>query len=210
VTGSASRDARPPDVPAPAGVAAAPRHPLGFAVKRLVDLIGGLFLVVLLSPVLLMIALAILLESGRPVFYVGWRAGRDGVPFRPFKFRTILTDAETRRADFYLGHDDPRITPSGRFLRRWSLDELPQLFNVVGGSMSLVGPRPTLLEQVAKYDAAGWRRLLMKPGLTGWAQINGRNAIDWERRIVLDAWYVDNWSLPLDVKCLFGTFAAVA
>lgn len=199
----------PAPILAPPGVEGLAPHPLGGLVKRAVDLAGGLLLVALASPILAAIAIAIVVESGGPVFFSQYRVGRGGRMFKPMKFRTMHTDEQTRRADFYLTQDDPRITRVGRFLRRWSFDELPQLFNVVGGSMSLVGPRPTLAEQVVKYDAFQWRRLLVKPGLTGWAQINGRNAIDWDRRIELDVFYVDHWSLLLDLRCLLGTLGAV-
>lgn len=200
----------PEAVTAPRGVEPLESRRVGLFVKRLADIVGAMSLLFFLSPLLAGLALAIVIESGRPVFFVQWRAGRDGVPFRPLKFRTMRTDDQTVRPDFYLTRQDPRITRVGRFLRRWSLDELPQLVNVLFGTMSLVGPRPTLLDQVAKYDAIQWRRLLMKPGLTGWAQVNGRNAIDWDRRIELDVYYVDHFSLRLDLRCVARTLGAVA
>jgi lipopolysaccharide/colanic/teichoic acid biosynthesis glycosyltransferase len=168
---------------------------------------------VALSPVYAGISLWILAESGRPVVFRQPRAGKDGRPFSMLKFRTMVQDAvrvgrEMGLSDdpFGVVPDDPRITRSGRFLRRTSLDELPQLWNVLRGDMSLVGPRPDLLEQVANYAPSDRRRLAVKPGITGWAQIHGRDEIPWEQRFELDAWYVDNWSLGLDARILLATF----
>lgn len=208
--GTVKTPSSPLPVSPPEGVVPLKPRPISFAAKRAIDLVVGSLLLMLVSPVLGAIALAIVIETGRPVFFVQWRAGREGFPFRALKFRTMRTDADTTRADFYLTREDPRITRTGRFLRRWALDELPQLVNVVKGDMSLVGPRPTLLDQVAKYDPQQWRRLLVKPGLTGWAQVNGRNAIEWAERIEFDVYYVDHFSLWLDLKCLVRTFGAVA
>ena len=168
---------------------------------------------VVLSPVLAGIAAWIAKESGRPVLFRQPRAGKDGKPFSMLKFRTMVPDAiEVGRAmgisddPFGVVADDPRITRSGRFLRRTSLDELPQLVNVLRGEMSLVGPRPDLLEQVAHYTDSDRRRLAVKPGITGWAQVHGRDEIPWEERFELDAWYVDNWSLALDARIVLATF----
>jgi lipopolysaccharide/colanic/teichoic acid biosynthesis glycosyltransferase len=152
-------------------------------------------------------------ESGRPVILRQPRAGRAGRPFSMLKFRTMVPDAVRVGRELGLSEDpfgvipdDPRITRSGRFLRRTSLDELPQLWNVLRGDMSLVGPRPDLLEQVANYAPSDRRRLAVKPGITGWAQIHGRDEIPWEGRFELDAWYVEHWSLALDARILVGTF----
>jgi lipopolysaccharide/colanic/teichoic acid biosynthesis glycosyltransferase len=168
---------------------------------------------VALSPVYAGISLWILAESGRPVLFSQPRAGKGGRPFSMLKFRTMVQNAvrvgrEMGLSDdpFGVVPDDPRITRSGRFLRRTSLDELPQLWNVVRGDMSLVGPRPDQLEQVANYAPSDRRRLAVKPGITGWAQIHGRDEIPWEQRFELDAWYVDNWSLSLDARILLATF----
>jgi lipopolysaccharide/colanic/teichoic acid biosynthesis glycosyltransferase len=169
----------------------------------------------LLSPVILVVAAWIRIADGRGVLFIQERAGRDGVPFRMWKFRTMVHDAVGLSAQlgisdpFGLVEDDPRITRCGRFLRRTSLDELPQLVNVVRGQMSLVGPRPDVLPQVANYSEADRRRLAVKPGITGWAQVNGRDAIDWPQRFVLDRWYVDNWSPALDLKILWRTVATL-
>jgi lipopolysaccharide/colanic/teichoic acid biosynthesis glycosyltransferase len=179
------------------------------AADRLLAAVG----LVTLSPVYAGILLWILVESGRPVIFRQPRAGRDGRPFSMLKFRTMVPDAVRVGRDLGLSQDpfgvipdDPRITRSGRFLRRTSLDELPQLWNVLRGDMSLVGPRPDLLEQVANYAPGDGRRLAVKPGITGWAQIHGRDEIPWERRFELDAWYVEHWSLGLDARILVGTF----
>jgi lipopolysaccharide/colanic/teichoic acid biosynthesis glycosyltransferase len=168
---------------------------------------------VALSPVYAGISLWILAESGRPVIFRQPRAGREGRPFSMLKFRTMVPGAVQVGRQLALSEDpfgvipdDPRITRSGRFLRRTSLDELPQLWNVLRGDMSLVGPRPDLLEQVANYAPGDRRRLAVRPGITGWAQIHGRDEIPWEQRFELDAWYVENWSLGLDARILLGTF----
>jgi lipopolysaccharide/colanic/teichoic acid biosynthesis glycosyltransferase len=170
---------------------------------------------ILLSPVILVVAAWIRIADGKGVLFIQERAGRAGVPFRMWKFRTMVHNAVglSRQLGiddpFGLVEDDPRITRCGRFLRRTSLDELPQLVNVVRGQMSLVGPRPDVLPQVANYSEAERRRLAVKPGITGWAQVNGRDAIDWPQRFVLDRWYVDNWSPALDLKILWRTFATL-
>jgi lipopolysaccharide/colanic/teichoic acid biosynthesis glycosyltransferase len=169
----------------------------------------------LLSPVIVAIAAWIRIADGRGVLFIQDRAGRDGVPFRMWKFRTMVHNAIGLSSQLGIGdpfglvEDDPRITRCGRFLRRTSLDELPQLVNVVRGQMSLVGPRPDVLPQVANYSEADRSRLAVKPGITGWAQVNGRDAIDWPERFELDRWYVDNWSPALDLKILWRTVATL-
>ena len=181
------------------------------AVKWLLDRLGAALLLVVLSPLFAGIALWILFETGRPVFLVQQRVRRRGRPFGLFKFRTMIQDAieEGKRmglADPYgIVPDDPRITRSGRWLRRTSLDELPQLANVLVGQMSLVGPRPDLVEQAANYTEHERRRLEVPPGITGWSQVNGRDEIAWPERIEQDIWYVDNWSLRLDLRILAMT-----
>ena len=182
------------------------------AVKAVTDRVLAAIGLVALSPVYAAISLWILAESGRPVLFRQPRAGKGGRPFPMLKFRTMVRDAvrvgrEMGLSDdpFGVVPDDPRIMRSGRFLRRTSLDELPQLWNVLRGDMSLVGPRPDLLEQVANYAPSDRRRLAVKPGITGWAQIHGRDEIPWEQRFELDAWYVDNWSLRLDARILLAT-----
>jgi lipopolysaccharide/colanic/teichoic acid biosynthesis glycosyltransferase len=182
--------------------------------KALLDRVGAALALVVLSPLFAALALWIVLESGRPVIFRQLRAGKDGVPFSMLKFRTMIPGAVELGRELALSDDpfglvpnDPRITRSGRFLRRTSLDELPQLWNVVRGQMSLVGPRPDLLEQVANYEPGDRRRLAVTPGITGWAQVQGRDEIPWEERFRLDAWYVDNWSLALDAKIVVRTLA---
>ena len=182
---------------------------LKYVLDRILALVG----LVLLSPLFAGIALWILFESGRPVFLWQLRAGKDGRPFSMVKFRTMVPDAiEAGRrleigADPYgIVPDDPRITRSGRFLRRTSLDELPQLWNVLRGEMSLVGPRPDLVEQAAHYTDADRRRLAVRPGITGWSQIQGRDEISWPERFEHDAWYVEHWSLALDARIILRTF----
>jgi lipopolysaccharide/colanic/teichoic acid biosynthesis glycosyltransferase len=168
---------------------------------------------VALSPLFAAIVVWIWLDDGRPAVIAQERAGKDGTPFRMLKFRTMVRDA--LEAGKRLGledpwgvvPDDPRITRSGRFLRRTSLDELPQLLNVLKGDMSLVGPRPDLVDQVTNYSEADRRRLAVLPGITGWSQVRGREEISWPERFEQDAWYVENWSLLLDVKIVFATFA---
>ncbi|WP_457651207.1 sugar transferase [Rhodocaloribacter sp.] len=169
------------------------------ALKRLVDLLGAGGLLLALAPFLLVIAASILVESGRPVFFRQTRTGRGGRPFEVLKFRTLHAGAHDAR--------DPasRTTRVGRILRRWGLDEAPQLWNVLRGEMSLVGPRPTLPEQTARYGPFERRRLEVLPGLTGWAQIHGRNALSWPERFRYDVWYVDHRSLGLDLRILART-----
>jgi len=158
------------------------------------------------SPLLAAAALAIRLESRGPAFYRQRRVGKDGVPFDLWKLRTMVPGAEAMGAGIYVLEGDPRITRVGRLLRRLSLDELPNLINVVTGDMSIVGPRPTIQEQVDRYTDRQRRRLEVKPGITGWAQVNGRTSLPWPERIELDIWYVDHRSLRLDLRILARTF----
>jgi lipopolysaccharide/colanic/teichoic acid biosynthesis glycosyltransferase len=160
---------------------------------------------VVASPVLGLAALAVKLEDGGPVLYRQTRVGRDSADFELLKLRTMVVGAETMGAGYAVNEGDSRITQAGRILRRLSLDELPQLWNVVRGDMSIVGPRPTLRYQVERYDAHQRRRLEVKPGITGWAQVHGRAALPWPERIELDVWYVENQSPLLDLKILLKT-----
>ena len=157
------------------------------------------------SPVLAAAALAIKLEDGGPILYRQTRVGKDAADFELLKLRTMVVGAERRGAGWAVNRGDPRITRVGRVLRRLSLDELPQLWNVVRGDMSLIGPRPTLRYQVETYDARQRRRLDVKPGLTGWAQVHGRAALPWAERIELDVWYVENRSPRVDLEILLRT-----
>jgi len=176
-------------------------------VKRVIDLVLVLVFAPIVLPVLAVCALAVWVGIGRPVFFSQMRAGRDGRPFRMFKFRS-MTDA--RDAAGQLLPDELRLTPFTRRLRALSLDELPELLNVIAGDMSLVGPRPWLLDYVPLYSVEQRRRLAVPPGITGWAQVNGRNALSWEERFTLDIWYVDHQSLFLDLKILVQTVWRVA
>jgi lipopolysaccharide/colanic/teichoic acid biosynthesis glycosyltransferase len=157
------------------------------------------------SPVLGLAALAVKLEDGGPVLYRQRRVGRGGDEFELLKLRTMVVGAEKLGAGYAVEKGDPRITRTGRILRRLSIDELPQLWNVLRGEMSLIGPRPTLRYQVERYDERQRRRLDVRPGLTGWAQIHGRAELPWEDRIELDVWYVEHRSPWLDLKILART-----
>jgi lipopolysaccharide/colanic/teichoic acid biosynthesis glycosyltransferase len=175
------------------------------AVKRVLDVVGSIVLILVTSPVLAIACVAIRLESrGSPV-YRQRRIGKDGVPFDLLKLRTMVTGAESMGAGLAVDEGDSRITRIGALLRRFSLDELPNLVNVLRGEMSLVGPRPTVQVQVAQYTNRQRGRLAVPPGITGWAQVRGRAALPWHERIELDLWYVDHWSLWLDLKILAMT-----
>ena len=170
--------------------------------KRLVDMALAAFGLLALSPVLAVIAAAIYFTMGGPILFTHVRAGAAGRPFKLFKFRSMT---DKRDANGNLLPDAERITRLGNFLRRSSLDELPELFNVLRGDMSLVGPRPLLIQYLPLYTSEQMRRHTVRPGITGWAQINGRNAISWEKKFEHDVWYVDHQSLWLDIKILFLT-----
>lgn len=170
--------------------------------KRLFDIAITLASIIMLSPSLAVVALLVRVKLGSPVLFKQIRPGLQGKPFTLFKFRT-MTDA--RDADGRLLSDAGRLTKFGRFLRATSIDELPELINVLKGDMSLVGPRPLLMQYLARYTHEQSRRHEVQPGITGWAQVNGRNAITWEEKFKLDVWYVDNLSLWLDVKIIFMT-----
>lgn len=184
----------------------APVRP-GLVLKDAFDRAAALALIVLLSPVIVATALALWLSMGRPILFRQRRPGLNGRIFRLYKFRT-MTNAKD--AEGKLLPDSERLTRVGRLVRSLSLDELPQLYNVLTGRMSLVGPRPLLPQYLERYTPEQMRRHEMRPGVTGWAQVNGRNALDWETRFALDVWYVDHWSLPLDLKILWLTLVKVA
>jgi len=180
-------------------------------VKWVGDRVVSALLLLLLLPLLAAIALWIVLDGGRPAILAQERAGKEGRTFRMLKYRTMVQNAlelapQLTDDPFGVVENDPRITKSGRFLRRTGLDELPQLWNVLKGEMSLVGPRPDLVEQAANYTDHDRRRLAVEPGITGWSQVNGREAIGWPERIEQDIWYIDHWSLGLDLKILVRTF----
>ena len=174
--------------------------------KRLFDIIASAIGLLVLLPVIVVVALQIRRKLGSPVLFHQVRPGKDGKPFEMIKFRTMW-DAVDDAGN--LLPDSERMTPFGHFLRSTSLDELPELWNVLRGDMSLVGPRPLLMEYLPLYSAEQYRRHDVRPGVTGWAQINGRNAISWEDKFKLDAWYVDNRSLWLDLKIIFLTIKKV-
>ncbi|WP_019147216.1 sugar transferase [Timonella senegalensis] len=188
--------------------------------KRVFDILGSLALILVLSPVLVGVALAVKLTSPGPVMYRQERIGLNGQPFKMLKFRSMIPNADSQLAallaqqgtadkPLFKVENDPRITPVGRFIRKYSLDELPQLFNALSGSMSLVGPRPQVEAEVALYDQWAHRRLLMKPGLTGLWQVSGRSNLDWEDAIRLDLYYVENWSMVNDLILLYRTVKTV-
>lgn len=170
--------------------------------KRILDLFLALPLFVLATPLMGFFLVMILLSLGKPVFFKQLRPGKDNLPFTLYKFRTMLEEYDSSGR---LLPDGLRISELGRFMRKLSFDELPELFNVLKGDMSLVGPRPLLMEYMDRYTPEQARRHEVKPGITGWAQVNGRNAITWEEKFKLDVWYVDNISFWLDIKILFLT-----
>ena len=172
------------------------------ACKRFLDILVSLVALVILSPVFLLISVLIIFTSGPPVLFRQQRPGKGGKPFMLYKFRSMQkTDSSQTSPD----SDKDRITKVGRFLRRSSLDELPELINILKGEMSLVGPRPLLMQYLERYSPEQARRHQVLPGLTGWAQINGRNAISWEEKFRYDVWYVDNWSFWLDIRIIIIT-----
>lgn len=189
-------------------------------VKRLFDIVASLFLIVASAPIMLAVAIGVKLTSPGPVFYRQERIGRHGHPFGMLKFRSMVVGANDQLATLldeqgsaaeplFKIRNDPRITPLGRFLRRYSLDELPQFFNVLLGSMSLIGPRPQVAAEVALYDEDAKRRLFMKPGITGLWQVSGRSKLTWNDAIRLDLYYVENWSITADLLILWRTIRAV-
>jgi lipopolysaccharide/colanic/teichoic acid biosynthesis glycosyltransferase len=178
-------------------------------VNRLLDATVAGVGFALASPVLAIAAIAIKLDDGGPVFYRQRRVGLNGEEFELLKLRTMKVGAEKEGAGYGVNEGDPRITRSGRLLRRLSIDEVPQLWNVVRGDMSLVGPRPTLAYQVERYTPRQRRRLEVKPGITGWAQVHGRARLPWDERIELDVWYVEHRSPWLDLKILARTPGAL-
>ncbi len=173
--------------------------------NRIADVVGAALGLVVTSPLLAVAALAVKLENGGPVLFRQTRVGRDGVDFELLKLRTMVVDAERQGTGYAVDRGDSRITRVGRILRKTSVDELPQFWNVVRGDMSLIGPRPTLRYQVDKYTERQRRRLDVRPGLTGWAQIHGRATLPWADRIELDLWYVQHRSLRVDLEILCRT-----
>jgi sugar transferase EpsL len=175
-------------------------------VKRAADLLGAVVGLVVLSPLMLLLALVVRCSIGRGTLFGQQRTGRDGRTFTLWKFRT-MTDARDESGE--LRSDDERLTKTGRWLRSFSLDELPELWNVLRGDMSLIGPRPLPVAYLPRYSPSEARRHEVRPGITGWAQVNGRNALDWDRRLAMDVWYVDHRSFLLDLRILVKTVVAV-
>lgn len=174
--------------------------------KRIFDFISSFLGIILLSPLLMIMSLIVLIKHGSPIIFNQTRPGKEGEPFRFYKFRTMTNETDE---EGHLLPDKDRLTSFGSFLRKTSLDELPSLFNVIKGDMSLVGPRPLLMQYLPLYNDFQNRRHEVKPGITGWAQINGRNALSWPKKFELDVWYVDNQSFWLDLKILFLTIYKV-
>jgi sugar transferase EpsL len=172
-------------------------------VKKLIDQTIAPLLLIILSPLLAGIALLLWATMGRPVLFRQTRTGQHGRPFQIIKFRTMANKQDTTCSRVV--QDEMRLTAVGRFLRATSLDELPELYNVLRGEVSLVGPRPLLAQYLERYSPEQARRLEVMPGITGWAQINGRNDLSWEQKFALDVWYVDHWSLWLDLQILMRT-----
>jgi lipopolysaccharide/colanic/teichoic acid biosynthesis glycosyltransferase len=178
-------------------------------IRRAIDVVAGTLALTVAAPVMAIAMVAIRLESrGRPI-YRQRRVGKDGAPFDLLKLRTMVDDAEHIGAGLAINDNDPRVTRVGALLRRTSLDELPNLLNVVRGELSLIGPRPTIPVQVAQYTERQRGRLAIRPGITGWAQVNGRASLPWSERIELDLYYIEHRSLALDLRILRRTFAIV-
>ena len=174
--------------------------------KRLIDLLVSAIALILLAPVMATVAVSVWLTMGPPILFRQARAGYQGSPFTLFKFTTMRS---ARDAQGRLLPDKDRLTKVGIILRRLSLDELPQLWNVLIGNMSLVGPRPLLMDYLERYSPEQARRHEVKPGITGWAQVNGRNALPWEEKFKLDVWYVDHWSFGFDARIIWNTMQKV-
>lgn len=175
-------------------------------IKRCLDICASLFGLILLTPVILVVAWQIQRRLGSPVLFRQTRPGLNGKPFKMVKFRTMLNAVDSAGNSL---PDSERLTPFGTFLRSSSLDELPELWNVLKGDMSLVGPRPLLMEYLPLYSPGQYRRHEVRPGVTGWAQVNGRNALSWDEKFSLDIWYLDNQSFWLDIKIIFLTVKKV-
>ena len=171
-------------------------------IKRCLEIIMSMLIIVVISPLIVILSAIIRLKLGSPIIFKQLRPGKDGKIFTMYKFRTM---SDKKDENGQLLSDELRMTKLGNFLRSTSLDELPELLNVLKGDMSFVGPRPLLVEYLDRYTAEQNRRHQVKPGITGWAQVNGRNAISWDEKFKLDVWYVDNWSLGLDIRILFMT-----
>jgi len=186
-----------------------PSHRTYDAIKRVLDVVAAALLLVVLSPVLFVVAALVRIRLGSPVLFVQERPGRDGKLFRMHKFRTMRSLDSAASAVDAVATDEARLSSFGKRLRTTSLDELPELWDVLVGNMSIVGPRPLLTEYLTRYNTEQARRHEVRPGITGWAQVNGRNAVEWNERLAMDVWYVDHRSLSLDAKVLAMTVRTV-
>jgi lipopolysaccharide/colanic/teichoic acid biosynthesis glycosyltransferase len=175
-------------------------------VKRMIDFILSIVALVVFFPLLIIVSILVYIKLGSPIFFTQDRVGKNGNIFKMIKFRSMVNSKDKNGE---LLADGKRLTRFGRVLRNTSIDELPELMNIIKGDMSLVGPRPLLVEYITRYSKRQFRRHEVFPGLTGWAQINGRNIISWEKKFELDVWYVENWSILLDIKIIFLTFSKV-
>jgi lipopolysaccharide/colanic/teichoic acid biosynthesis glycosyltransferase len=175
-------------------------------VYRIRDIIASFLGLVVLSPIIIITAILVAMFMGSPIFYKQVRAGRDGIPFTMIKFRTMVDAVDEHGNDL---PDEERLTKVGKIMRKFSIDELPELWNVLKGDMSVVGPRPLYIKYIPRYNDRQKKRLQIRPGLTGWSQVNGRNSLTWENRFEMDVWYVENRSFMLDVKILFKTIGVV-
>jgi lipopolysaccharide/colanic/teichoic acid biosynthesis glycosyltransferase len=175
-------------------------------VKRMFDIIISILAIVMLFPVLILVSILVYTKLGAPIFFTQDRVGIDGTIFKMIKFRSMLNSKDNYGK---LLTDGERLTPFGKVLRSTSIDELPELINVIKGDMSLVGPRPLLVEYITRYSKTQFKRHDVLPGITGWAQVNGRNLITWENKFELDVWYVENWSMALDIKIISMTVGKV-
>jgi sugar transferase EpsL len=182
------------------------RKSVNSKLKRLIDIVTGLLGIVLFGTIILLTAIFIYMTMGRPIFFVQARPGLNEKLFKLWKFRTMKTPIN---GEEWLFSDGDRITPIGKIIRKYSIDELPQFWNLLKGDLSLVGPRPLLKEYLPVYTRRQRRRHDVKPGITGWAQINGRNKVTLSERRELDVWYVENWSIALDIKIIFKTMGQV-
>lgn len=181
----------------------------GIVLKRIFDILASGIALIVLLPIFAVIGIFIKLDSKGPVFFVQERAGKDGKIFKAYKLRTMVERADRLTGNNPIEEKNPYITRIGKVLRRIGIDELPQLINVFKGDMSLVGPRPTILYQVKEYNDFQRKRLSVKPGITGWALINGRNKLSWPEKIKLDIWYIEHWSFWLDIKILLKTISVI-
>ncbi len=178
-------------------------------IKRILDFVFAIVLLLILLPLLLIVAIAIKLDTKGPVFFNQERSGKNGEIFKIYKFRTMVDNAEKKGSGLYTDSTDPRITRVGKILRKTSIDELPQLINIIKGEMSFIGPRPVPVGNLDEFNIDETERLKVKPGVTGWAQVNGRNILTWPEKNEKDIWYVENISLLLDIKIILKTIKVI-